>query len=142
MSVDAGSVKKNDTYFADVNGDGKADMIIRSNAATGQDWVYVGLANGDGSFQRWSWYGHAGCGCSYDTYFADVNGDGKADLIIRSNAATGQDWVYVGLANGDGSFQIWSWYGHARSDECRVGKECRSRWAPNHEKKIKNNAAD
>ena len=67
------------TYFADVNGDGKADA-----AAVGDDFVWVRLSDGGSFFnylgnKPWTsepYYGTRG------TYFDDVNGDKKADAIV------------------------------------------------------------
>jgi len=97
------------TWVADVNGDGKADLI--SQGAPGlwnAGYVYVGLSNGSG-FAQWS---SASTGRVIDdnskTWVADVNGDGKADLI--SQGAPGlwnAGYVYVGLSNGSG-FAQWS----------------------------------
>ncbi|MHC0433392.1 FG-GAP-like repeat-containing protein [Streptomyces sp. O3] len=72
-------------YFADVNGDGKADMLVhtkdgnielRTNRGTywdqGKHW-----SAGWGRFLTWKDLGRL--------YFADVNGDGKADLLVHTN---------------------------------------------------------
>src|SRR5687768_17972079 len=50
----------------------------------------------------------------------------RADSIVRDMEALRQE-----LASG----QPWSVLGQSRSEERRVGKECRSRGAPYHEKK-------
>jgi hypothetical protein len=90
------------TYFADVNGDGKADAIAVNN-----DTVTVRLSTGTsfGPNQDWTggpYYGTAG------TFFADVTGNGKADAIVVNNTtitvrlSTGtsfgpnQDWTPAG----------------------------------------------
>src|SRR5947199_4200677 len=54
--------------------------------------------------------------------------DGQFD---RSCALNMQPWNAVYLRHADGSM---TWYGHlkARSEERRVGKECRARWSPCH----------
>jgi FG-GAP-like repeat/Clostridium epsilon toxin ETX/Bacillus mosquitocidal toxin MTX2 len=68
------------TFFADVTGDGKADLIIvnddtiRVRRNTGSDFGPGSVANED-----WS---HGPAYGSRGTFFADVTGDGKADLII------------------------------------------------------------
>ncbi len=119
--------------IADVNGDGRSDVVLVA-ATTGGLWVYTLLANGDGSYQlvagnnpatgsalinnwNWSWY---------STQIADVNGDGRSDVVLVA-ATKGGLWVYTLLANGDGSYQLvagnnpatgsalfnnwdWSWY--------------------------------
>jgi hypothetical protein len=68
-------------FLADVNGDGKADMIYTGAGATNKGWVYVTLSNT--TFNGSSW--NSGCSLVADTsniFLADVNGDGKADLIV------------------------------------------------------------
>ena len=104
--------KSYQTFSADVNGDGKQDLIWNSvgpDAADNGNYVYVGFSQGDGAFTRaprqsippnggWKYY---------QTYLADVNGDGKMDLIWNSTAqgSVGDaNYVYAGLSNGDGSF--------------------------------------
>jgi FG-GAP-like repeat/FG-GAP repeat len=96
-------------YFADINGDGKADLVAippvgRSNSGR----VYVGLSNGS-YFQAWSSdTAMLDADVASDAYFADINGDGKADLVAIPPAGrpnSGQ--VYVGLSNGS-YFQAWS----------------------------------
>jgi parallel beta-helix repeat protein len=76
-----------DVYQADVTGDGRADLVARSKdngnvevfRSTGSGFTY---AAGSGPGGVWSY----GWGTSYDLYFADVTGDGRADLVGRYNA--------------------------------------------------------
>jgi VCBS repeat protein/parallel beta helix pectate lyase-like protein len=88
--------------LADVNGDGKADLV-----GSGAAGVYVALSNGDGTFGSpflaSTSFGANNGWTSQDAYpreLADVNGDGKADIV--GFAAGG---VYTALGNGDGTFQ-------------------------------------
>lgn len=66
------------THWADLNGDGKADMTCDDKQ--GRHWVNLSLGNGKfrdlNGPQVKKWCTHPG---SYVQY-ADVNGDGKADL--------------------------------------------------------------
>lgn len=90
--------------MADVNGDGLADII-----GFGDDGVLVSLATGGGSFgsafRAISEFGSSTVGGGwtsngvYPRMAADVNGDGRADLI-----GFGDERVYVALANADGTF--------------------------------------
>lgn len=90
--------------MADVNGDGRADII-----GFGENEVYVALANADGTFapskvatMQFGAGTGAGGWTSMDRYpreLADVNGDGRADIV-----GFGENGVYVSLANPDGTF--------------------------------------
>ncbi|GAU86882.1 peroxidase family protein [Bosea sp. BIWAKO-01] len=90
-------------HLADVNGDGRADVV-----GFGEHGVWVSLANADGTFQPLSFAltqfaPSAGGWVSDDRYprqLADVNGDGRADIV-----GFGEHGVWVSLANADGTFQ-------------------------------------
>jgi hypothetical protein len=89
-----------DVYYADVTGDGRADVVSRHRttgdvevrASTGVDFTWT---PGSGPGGVWSY----GWTTSYDLLFADVTGDGKADLVGRSRS-TGD--VYVLPSSGEG----------------------------------------
>ncbi len=87
----------NSLWVADVNGDGKPDLLVCGFSATLQSTVSVELGNGDGTFQSPIKYpSPAGCGA---ITAADLNGDGKTDLVVGGGS------VGVLLGNGDGTFQ-------------------------------------
>jgi tRNA A-37 threonylcarbamoyl transferase component Bud32 len=86
---------------ADLNGDGKADLVV----ANGGD-VSVLLGNGDGTFRPAVNYpcragGDVTVGGGAVTV-ADLNGDGKSDLVVPYGTA---NFVSVLLGNGDGTFR-------------------------------------
>ncbi|MCW3796685.1 VCBS repeat-containing protein [Sphingomonas sp. BN140010] len=88
--------------LADVNGDGRSDIVGFGLAGT-----YVSLAKADGSFANpmlgltdfgttQGWATQEG----FARMVGDVNGDGKADVIGFGRAGT-----LVSIGNGDGTFQ-------------------------------------
>jgi hypothetical protein len=83
---------------ADLNGDGKQDLVVTDDSGTGD--ITVALGNGNGTFA-------AGKNYSAGSYpFAatvtDLNGDGKQDIMIASTAS---NQVLTLLGNGNGTFQ-------------------------------------
>ncbi|MGE7419076.1 FG-GAP-like repeat-containing protein, partial [Methylobacterium tarhaniae] len=85
---------------ADLNGDGKVDLVTANDTAGHNDTVSVLLGNGDGTFR--SKLDFAVGENPYAVMTADVNGDGKRDLLTVNQD---DDTVSVLLGNGDGTFQ-------------------------------------
>ena len=81
---------------ADVNNDGKADIIV--GFFSGEFGVLLG--NGDGTFQGTVFYSAGFYADFTSLVVADVNRDGKPDVIVSAGRG-----VQVFLGNGDGTFQ-------------------------------------
>lgn len=101
---------------ADVNGDGSPDLIV-ANQCSGSDFcigsgsVSVLLGNGRGAFQAPLTYASGGS-FLYSVAVADVNRDGKPDIVLANGCAnigggfcSAEGAVGVLLGNGDGTFQ-------------------------------------
>lgn len=100
-----------DVKSGDVNGDGRADLIWNYRGET-DNLTYVGLSDGTGGFtypdstahwavNGWAWDNGK---CTFDV--ADVNGDGRDDIIWSCNFPGGPIRLYTGLAQSDGSFYL------------------------------------
>ena len=103
-SASIGPTSTYNHYFADVNGDGRADWFqIHRSVNAG----YISLAQPDGNFQFWTYStGNAGAANTYDHYFVDINGDGRADWIQVHKSV---NEAHIGLAQPDGNFQFWTY---------------------------------
>ncbi len=97
--------------IADVNGDGKPDLLVANRfacfscAPIPNGSVAVLLGNGDGTFQSAVTY-DSGATETESLVVADVNGDGKLDVVV-GNQCGGCSFGGVGvlLGNGDGTLQ-------------------------------------
>jgi hypothetical protein len=97
----------------DFNGDGNLDIAVASQNCVviahistitcGQASVSILLGNGDGTFQPHQDFPTATRPLSVGT--ADLNGDGKLDLVLAGDLNGSNNSVSVLLGNGDGTFQ-------------------------------------
>ena len=96
LSTANGWTNDNQLFTADVNGDGKTDMLARQSDGTWEVWLSNGTAlTSSGSFA--SYYTDVGqWGTGDHFYFVDVDGDGKTDFIARG----GNGGWDVNMSNG------------------------------------------
>jgi hypothetical protein len=97
------------TLTADVNGDGRTDIIWNSVTSSGNSWV-VGLSNGDGTFTMTAPVTHPVANPTagwvvYGTVVGDFDGDGLPDLAWATRG-TGGTLIYLAISKGDGTFVI------------------------------------
>ncbi len=96
--------ENNSVAVADVNGDGKPDLIVATCCqSNGDAAAAVLLGNGDGTFQAPLFYDAGGSGSVL--VVADVNGDGKPDIVVTNYNNSNNSTVSVLLGNGNGTFQ-------------------------------------
>jgi hypothetical protein len=96
----------NSVAVADVDRDGRPDLVVAMVGANGHIGVLLG--NGDGTFQSAKTYPSGGADAYPDTYaiaVADMNDDGRPDLVVTTISRNGDGTVGVLLGNGDGTFQ-------------------------------------
>ena len=101
----SGGTGADSVSIADLNGDGVLDLVVANCGSTacnsGTGVVGVLLGNGDGTFQSSVPYGSGGTATNISVAIADIDGDGKPDLICANDSGL----AGVLLGNGDGTFQ-------------------------------------
>jgi len=85
---------------ADVNGDGKLDLILTGSKNSTTSFVATLYGNGDGTFQTPVETDFSGVHLPPNPVFADFNGDGVLDLAYTTGTT-----VQTILGNGDGTFR-------------------------------------
>jgi FG-GAP-like repeat len=102
VTYSSGGITARSVAVADVNGDGKPDLLVANYfwKGSGSGVVGVLLGNGDGTFQTPVTYDTGGY-FTFSVAVADLNGDGKPDIAVANFSGT----VGVLLGNGDGTFQ-------------------------------------
>jgi FG-GAP-like repeat/Abnormal spindle-like microcephaly-assoc'd, ASPM-SPD-2-Hydin/FG-GAP repeat len=98
------SAQSNDVFLADVNGDGKPDIVISNADGT----ISVLLNKGKGTFGTASLITSVAALSPHlnSLAIADFNGDGKLDIAVASYyPGSYSNNLYILLGNGDGTFQ-------------------------------------
>jgi hypothetical protein len=93
--------------LADVNNDGRADLITTLLSGTYPSYtttVYLNLNNGDGTFKPATTLQLGFAALHIGVQAADMNGDGKMDLIAEGNDSSGNGNITITPGNGDGTF--------------------------------------
>jgi uncharacterized protein (TIGR03437 family) len=92
---------------ADLNGDGHPDVVVLDGGDGSSDLgnVYILLNKGDGTLTPAPGGGRYAVSAPGSVAIADVNGDGKPDLVVGLSPSTTTGIVAVLLGNGDGTFQ-------------------------------------
>jgi len=85
---------------ADFNGDGKSDWAVAMGSR-----VFVIPGNGNGTYGSPIASSGPASGTITGLYVADINGDGKPDLILTGPVSTSKFFVVELIGNGDGTFQ-------------------------------------
>jgi len=113
MATESGGYLATSVAIADVNGDGKPDLVVANYCATAAcsstGSVGVLLGNGDGTFQTAVTYDSGGF-LAVSLALADVNGDGRLDVVVAHYCLTtscdgAPGGVGVLIGDGDGTFQ-------------------------------------
>ena len=88
--------------IADLNGDGRRDVVTANGGNTGLRDVSVLLGRGDGTFEPQARFATGAPNAPSSVAIGDLNRDGAPDLVTANTASGG---VSVLLGNGDGSFR-------------------------------------
>jgi hypothetical protein len=96
-----GSGESDAIFVGDLDNDGKDDILM-VHPAVGNTFIEGWISNGDGTFTPKKTLMVTTNSFVWAT-LADVNGDGKLDLVLADAASPGNIWT--GPGNGDGTFK-------------------------------------
>jgi hypothetical protein len=101
VSYTTGTTTGLSVAVADINGDGKPDLVLSAIADNFSAEVLIFLGKGDGTFLAPSSLMASQPGAN--VIVGDFNGDGKLDLVLAN--CCGETSMSYYLGNGDGTFQ-------------------------------------
>lgn len=105
--------------LADVNGDGRADLVAFARGAAPRVRVALSTGNGFGPAAEWTDYA---CLDGEVCKLADINGDGRADIVVFTHNSAPVVWIRLALAGGGfGPSQLWSGYFCTQTEVCDTG---------------------
>jgi flagellin len=104
-NVSSGTTNLTGVVVGDVNGDGKDDLIF-ADTAFGATAGRVKLSNGDGTFAATSNFFLQVGDSGNSIQLADLNGDGRLDILVASDTGGGSGGVGVFFGNGNGTFGV------------------------------------
>jgi hypothetical protein len=90
-----------DIKLADLNHDGKSDLIVASISPAGEGAISILLGNGNGTFRKSSLIRNLPE--SVSIVIRDFNGDGNEDVVTANLGGPAEFTLLLG--DGDGSFQ-------------------------------------
>ena len=102
-AVDGPGTDESQFFVADVNGDGRLDLVFASEGSLGNAGVSIMLNEGGGVFATPIEFG-TGLWNVDSVAVADINGDGKLDLVVSGTTDYWDNVVSVLLNNGSGGF--------------------------------------
>lgn len=104
------------TKYADVNGDGRLDVLYFDSQGTRGIWVSLATAAGFSAPELWLQHGES---TPDQIQYADVNGDGKDDALYFDTFRSRGVWVSLSTGTGFIPAQMWLQYGDSTPDQIR-----------------------
>ncbi|MBP2472490.1 hypothetical protein JOF53_001362 [Crossiella equi] len=102
----------------DVNGDGRDDIVVFTRDSLGD--VYVALSNGSGFGPSAKWHEYFGI-AGETPGVADVNGDGRADIVTFTHGARADVLVALSTGSGFGAPALWHEFFAVGRETARLG---------------------